>query len=46
MDPLSELEKLTERGEGGTNFIPCIKWVQRGVAKADPEKVRPTFQTI
>ena len=41
MDPLAELEEISERGEkGGINFIPCIKWVQRGVAKSQPEKVR------
>lgn len=43
MDPLAELEEISERGEkGGINFIPCIKWVQRGVAKSQPEKVRKT----
>jgi len=41
MDPLCDLEKICEKGDGGgTNFIPCLKWVQRGVAKADPEKVK------
>jgi len=40
MDPLADLEEIAERGEkGGINFIPCIKWVQRGVAKSQPEKV-------
>ena len=40
MDPLAELEAISERGEhGGVNFVPCLKWIQRGVAKAVPEKV-------
>jgi len=39
MDPLKDLEAISERGEGGVNFIPCLKWVQRGVAKSQPEKV-------
>lgn len=25
------------------NFVPCIKWVKRGVAKSNPEKV-PTLK--
>lgn len=25
--------------ESRVNFIPCLKWVKRGVAKSNPEKV-------
>ena len=40
MDQMDELEALADRGDdSGTNFIPCIKWVKRGVAKSQPEKV-------
>jgi len=38
MDPLKELEELATKGDR-VNFIPCLAWVQRGVAKSNPDKV-------
>ena len=40
-----ELEELVERGDG-VNFIPCVKWVRRGAAKAVPEKVKLTQEEL
>jgi len=29
-----------EGGESKVNFIPCLKWVRRGVSKPEPERVK------
>ena len=42
---MDDLEELVERGEG-VNFIPCVKWVQRGAAKSVPEKVKLTQEEL
>lgn len=39
MDDL-ELEASGGGRPDGINFIPCVRFVKRGVAKAQPEKVR------
>ena len=40
---MEEMFERPERGEG-VNFIPCLKWIRRGVAKSQPEKVKsPMF---
>ena len=38
MDPLKELEEIANKGDR-VNFIPCVAWVQREVAKSNPDKV-------
>jgi len=44
---MDEVEDLFEKGEGnGINFIPCLKWVQRGVAKSEPEKLKLTKEEL
>ena len=40
MDPLKELEEIANKGDR-VNFIPCVAWVQRGVAKTNPDQVYP-----
>ena len=39
---MDDLEDLVEKGDG-INFIPCVKWVKRGAAKSQPEKVKFEF---
>ena len=36
MDELEEEQKSS----GSVNFIPCLRFVRRGVAKANPERVK------
>merc|ERR1712012_904345 len=44
---MDDLEDLFEKGDGnGINFIPCVKWVKRGVAKSQPEKVKLTQEEL
>ncbi len=41
------MDELLESSEaaGGINFIPCVKFVRRGVAKGKPERVRPRVKS-
>merc|ERR1711970_331393 len=42
---MDDLEDLVEKGDG-INFIPCVKWVKRGAAKSQPEKVKLTQEEL
>jgi len=42
MDGLMELEKAGP----SVNFIPCLTWVRRGVAKPNPERVKLTSEEL
>lgn len=33
------MEKEEDIEQAGLNFIPCLTWIRRGVAKLNPEKV-------
>ena len=35
------MDELEEMSGDGVNFIPCLKFVSRGVAKPTPDKVKP-----
>lgn len=35
-----------EKNGSNINFIPCITWVRRGVAKPDPERVKLTTEEL
>ena len=37
------MDELEEMSGDSVNFIPCLKFVSRGVAKPTPDKVKPTF---
>jgi len=42
MDGLMDLEKT----ESNINFIPCLTWVRRGVAKPNPERVKLSAEEL
>ncbi len=43
---MDDLEIEANEGGIGVNFIPCLTWVRRGVAKANPEQVKLTKEDL
>ena len=41
---LDDMDELEEMSGDSVNFIPCLKFVSRGVAKPTPDKVSPIFK--
>jgi len=40
------MDDLMEKTGSNINFIPCLTWVRRGVAKPDPERVKLTTEEL